>query len=544
MSSPIKVAIIGGVAGGMSAATRLRRLDAKAEITVFERSNYVSYANCGLPYFLGGVIDERDNLLLQTPESLHARFELDVRVNQEISSIDRERKVLTVKNLISGEVFSHDYDYLILSPGASAIKPPISGIENAFTLRTVEDVDRLVSQVAKNPKHVTVIGAGFIGVETAENLRHRGIEVSLIEAAPQVLAPLDVELANLVAKEIREHGVDLHLNAAVTSIAADNVTLNENLKINTELVILAIGVKPETTLAVKAGLEIGSRGGIKVNEFQQTSDACIYAVGDAAEKIDALDNSSTLIPLANIANRHGRVVADHIGGHTVRPVDAIGSAIVKVFDLTVATTGWNERKLKAAGKSFQAIHTHPGSHAGYYPGATSMHIKLIYDPQTLLILGAQAVGQEGVDKRVDVIATAMRAGMQVSELADLELCYAPPFGSAKDPINMLGYIADNMINGSSKTVQWYEIGELQTSGATVIDVRTKKEFDDGHIPNAVNIPVDELRDRLAEIPKSKLIINCQVGQRGHTASMLLNELGYQAANLDGGYITWSDAQTV
>ncbi len=544
MSSPIKVAIIGGVAGGMSAATRLRRLDAKAEITVFERSNYVSYANCGLPYFLGGVIDERDNLLLQTPESLHARFELDVRVNQEITSIDRERKVLTVKNLISGEVFSHDYDYLILSPGASAIKPPISGIENAFTLRTVEDVDRLVSQVAKNPKHVTVIGAGFIGVETAENLRHRGIEVSLIEAAPQVLAPLDVELANLVAKEIREHGVDLHLNAAVTSIAADNVTLNDNLKINTELVILAIGVKPETTLAVKAGLEIGSRGGIKVNEFQQTSDACIYAVGDAAEKIDALDNSSTLIPLANIANRHGRVVADHIGGHTVRPVDAIGSAIVKVFDLTVATTGWNERKLKAAGKSFQAIHTHPGSHAGYYPGATSMHIKLIYDPQTLLILGAQAVGQEGVDKRVDVIATAMRAGMQVSELADLELCYAPPFGSAKDPINMLGYIADNMINGSSKTVQWYEIGELQTSGATVIDVRTKKEFDDGHIPNAVNIPVDELRDRLAEIPKSKLIINCQVGQRGHTASMLLNELGYQAANLDGGYITWSDAQTV
>lgn len=544
MSSPIKVAIIGGVAGGMSAATRLRRLDAKAEITVFERSNYVSYANCGLPYFLGGVIDERDNLLLQTPESLHARFELDVRVNQEITSIDRERKVLTVKNLISGEVFSHEYDYLILSPGASAIKPPISGIENAFTLRTVEDVDRLVSQVAKNPKHVTVIGAGFIGVETAENLRHRGIEVSLIEAAPQVLAPLDVELANLVAKEIREHGVDLHLNAAVTSIAADNVTLNDNLKINTELVILAIGVKPETTLAVKAGLEIGSRGGIKVNEFQQTSDACIYAVGDAAEKIDALDNSSTLIPLANIANRHGRVVADHIGGHTVRPVDAIGSAIVKVFDLTVATTGWNERKLKAAGKSFQAIHTHPGSHAGYYPGATSMHIKLIYDPQTLLILGAQAVGQEGVDKRVDVIATAMRAGMQVSELADLELCYAPPFGSAKDPINMLGYIADNMINGSSKTVQWYEIGELQTSGATVIDVRTKKEFDDGHIPNAVNIPVDELRDRLAEIPKSKLIINCQVGQRGHTASMLLNELGYQAANLDGGYITWSDAQTV
>lgn len=544
MSSPIKVAIIGGVAGGMSAATRLRRLDAKAEITVFERSNYVSYANCGLPYFLGGVIDERDNLLLQTPESLHARFELDVRVNQEITAIDRTNKTLTGKNLISGETFTHSYDFLILSPGASAVKPPIPGIENAFTLRTVEDVDRLVGQVAKNPKHVTVIGAGFIGVETAENLRHRGIDVSLIEAAPQVLAPLDIELANLVAKEIRAHGVDLHLGAAVTNIDLDSVTLNNGLKIATELVVLAIGVKPETTLATQAGLEIGPRGGIKVNEYQQTSDASIYAVGDAAEKIDALDHSSTLIPLANIANRHGRVVADHIGGHAVRPVDAIGSAIVKVFDLTVATTGWNERKLKAAGKSFQAIHTHPGSHAGYYPGAESMHIKLIFDPNSQLILGAQAVGKDGVDKRVDVIATAMRAGMQVSELADLELCYAPPFGSAKDPINMLGYIADNMINGTSKTVQWYEISELQKAGAAVVDVRTKLEFDAGHIPGATNIPVDELRERLTEIPKARLVINCQVGQRGHTASMLLNELGFDAANLDGGYVTWSDGQTV
>lgn len=542
MNSPIKVAIIGGVAGGMSAATRLRRLDAKAEITVFERSSYVSYANCGLPYFLGGVIDERDNLLLQTPESLHARFELDVRVNQEILEIEKDKRILTGKNLATGETSVHKYDYLILSPGASPIKPPIPGIENAFTLRTVEDVDRLVGVVSKNPKHVTVIGAGFIGVETAENLRHRGIKVSLIEAAPQVLAPLDIELANLVAKEIRQNGVDLHLSAAVTEISQSSVTLSSGLKIETELVVLAIGVKPETTLAMKAGLEIGPRGGIKVNEFQQTSEPSIYAVGDAAEKIDALDNSSTLIPLANIANRHGRVVADHICGHTVRTVDAIGSAIVKVFDLTVATTGWNERKLKNAGKAFQAIHTHPGSHAGYYPGAQSMHLKLIYDPESQLILGAQAVGKDGVDKRVDVIATAIRAGMKVSELADLELCYAPPFGSAKDPINMLGYIADNMINGNSKTVQWHEVEQLQNSGALVIDVRTAIEFEAGHIPNAINIPVDELRERISEIPKGQLVINCQVGQRGHTASMLLNELGFTAANLDGGYATWSDAQ--
>ncbi len=542
MKSAIKVAIIGGVAGGMSAATRLRRLDAKAEITVFERSNYVSYANCGLPYFLGGVIDERDNLLLQTPESLHARFQLDVRVNHEITNIDRANKTLSGKNRLTGEEFNHRYDFLILSPGASAIKPPIPGIENAFTLRTVEDVDQLVGKVSKNPKHVTVIGAGFIGVETAENLRHRGIEVSLIEAAPQVLAPLDIELANLVAKEIRNNKVDLHLSAAVTEISQNNVTLNNGKTIATELVILAIGVKPETSLALAAGLEIGPRGGIKVNKYQQTSDASIYAVGDAAEKIDALDQSSTLIPLANIANRHGRVVADHICGHSVRPVEAIGSAIVKVFDLTVATTGWNERKLRIAGKKFQAIHTHPGSHAGYYPGAESMHIKLIFDPITELILGAQAVGKDGVDKRIDVIATAMRAGMKVSELADLELCYAPPFGSAKDPINMLGYIADNIINGNSKTVQWYEVSELQQSGAMVIDVRTQIEFDAGHIPGAVNIPVDELRERLNEIPNGQLVINCQVGQRGHTATMLLNELGYSASNLDGGYITWSDAQ--
>lgn len=543
MNQPKKIAIIGGVAGGMSAATRLRRLDAKAEITVFERSSYVSYANCGLPYFLGGVIDERDNLLLQTPETLHARFDLDVRVGSEIVAIDRASKKIRGKNLLTNKNFEKDYDTLILSPGASPIKPQIQGIEKAFTLRTVEDVDLLVRKVAQNPNHVTVIGAGFIGVETAENLRHRNIAVSLIEAAPQVLAPLDIELANLVATEIRKNNIDLHLSKSVVEISNESVKLADGEIISTDLVVLAIGVKPETRLAEQAGLEIGPRGGIKVNEYQQTSDTSIYAIGDAAEKVDALDHSSTLIPLANIANRHGRVVADHICGHDVRPVDSIGSAIVKVFDLTAATTGWNERKLKQGNKRYQAIHTHPGSHAGYYPGAESMHLKLLFDPSTKSILGAQAVGKEGVDKRIDVIATAIRAGLKVDELSDLELCYAPPFGSAKDPINMLGYIADNMINGNSQTVQWHEVEKLQNEGALVIDVRTETEYALGHIPNALNIPVDQLRERLAEIPKKSLIVNCQVGQRGHTASMLLNELGFVAANLDGGYVTWKDAQS-
>ncbi len=534
-----KVVIIGGVAGGMSAATRLRRLDESLSITVLERSAHVSYANCGLPYFIGGVIDERQDLLLQTPESLHARFSLDVRVNHDVAYIDREngRVIGTVRE--SGEAFELPYDYLILSPGAGPIIPPIPGVETAFTLRTVEDVDRLLAAVSAEPRHVTVIGGGFIGIETAENLRHRGIDVTLVEAAPQVLAPLDIEMALPVVAELQAHDVDVRLNSMMTEISSDCVRLASGECISTELVVLAIGVRPEVSLASTCGLEIGPRGGIKVNDFQQTSDPAIYAVGDAAEKIDALDGSSALIPLANLANRHGRIVADHIAGHPVRAVDAIGTAIVKVFDLTVAATGWNERRLKNAGREFLAIHTHPGSHAGYYPGAEQMRLKILIDPHTHRILGAQAVGKAGVDKRIDVIATAIRGEILAEELADLELCYAPPFGSAKDPVNMLGYVADNLLNGSSTSVQWHELSSLMAAGTPLIDVRTAREYEQGHIPGALNIPVDELRDRLNELPASSVVVTCQVGQRGHTAAMMLRELGIEASNLDGGYRTWS-----
>jgi rhodanese-related sulfurtransferase len=325
----------------------------------------------------------------------------------------------------------------------------------------------------------------------------------------------------------------------MTEISSDCVHLASGECISTELVVLAIGVRPEVSLASTCGLEIGPRGGIKVNDFQQTSDPAIYAVGDAAEKIDALDGSSALIPLANLANRHGRIVADHIAGHPVRAVDAIGTAIVKVFDLTVAATGWNERRLKNAGREFLAIHTHPGSHAGYYPGAEQMRLKILIDPHTHRILGAQAVGKAGVDKRIDVIATAIRGEILAEELADLELCYAPPFGSAKDPVNMLGYVADNLLNGSSTSVQWHELSSLMAAGTPLIDVRTAREYEQGHIPGALNIPVDELRDRLNELPASSVVVTCQVGQRGHTAAMMLRELGIEASNLDGGYRTWS-----
>jgi NADPH-dependent 2,4-dienoyl-CoA reductase/sulfur reductase-like enzyme/rhodanese-related sulfurtransferase len=533
------IVIIGGVAGGMSAATRLRRLDNTAEIVVLEKSGYVSYANCGLPYFVGGVIEEEENLLLQTPESLHARFRLDVRINSEVISIDRANKNVKVKNLISGAINDVAYDKLVLSPGASPIVPPLPGIERGLTLRTVEDVERMVIQVAEKPTSAVVIGGGFIGVEIAENLVHRGIKTSVVEASDQVLAPLDLEMASLVATEMTSHGVDLHLGVSASSIGGKTVTLSSGVELDAELVILAIGVRPEIGLAHDAGLTIGSRKGIQVDQFNRTNDHDIYAIGDAAEKIDALDGSATLVPLANLANRHGRIVADHINGRTVRPVQTIGTAIVKVFDLTIAATGWNQKRLVAQGRQSMAIHTHPNNHAGYYPDAKQMTLKLIFDPISGEILGAQGVGVDGVDKRIDVIATAIRGGITAPELADLELAYAPPFGSAKDPVNMLGYIAENMISGLLKTAQWNEIEAFASQGYQLVDVRSASEFAAGSIPGAVNFPVDQIRDRVGELTNRKILVNCQVGQRGHTATLLLNELGFSAVNLDGGYLTWS-----
>jgi NADPH-dependent 2,4-dienoyl-CoA reductase/sulfur reductase-like enzyme/rhodanese-related sulfurtransferase len=540
-----RIVIIGGVAGGMSAATRSRRLDPDASIIVLERSSYVSYANCGLPYFVGGVIAAQSDLLLQTPESLHARFRLDVRVQSEVIGIDRGAKTLTVRDLATGETYDLEYDYLVLSPGAQPVVPPLPGIELALTLRTVEDVTRIADAVARKPNHAVVIGGGFIGVETAENLIHKGVPTTLVEAMDQVLAPLDPEMALPVADELRRHGVDLRLGVGLSSIqeSADGqtVTLADGSVVAADLVILAIGVRPDTTLAKACDLEVGARGGIKTDAFNRTNDPAIYAIGDAAEKNDALDGEAVLVPLANIANRQGRVVADHINGRPVREVPTIGTAIVKVFDLAVATTGWNEKRLRAAGRDFVILHSHPGSHAGYYPGAESMMLKVIIDPVSHEILGAQGVGREGVDKRIDVIATAIRTGLTAPELADLELAYAPPFGSAKDPVNMLGYMADNILSGLTESVQWNELADRMADGARLIDVRTPGEFNAGHVDGAINIPVDDLRERFAEIPKENVIVTCQVGQRGHTASTLLRELGIKAANLDGGYKTWSNS---
>lgn len=534
-----KIVIVGGVAGGMSAATRARRLDPDASIIVIERSGFVSYANCGLPYYVGGVIADEASLLLQTPESLDARFELDVRVQSEVTSIDRAAKRVSVTNLGTNQTYELEYDQLILSPGAQPVIPPIPGIERAFTLRTVEDVQAIARAVSAQPKSAVVIGGGFIGVESAENLAHRNIPTTIIEAQDQLLAPLDRELAALVHQEVRTHGVALELGSGVTNITETHVELADGRSIEAEFVICAIGVRPDVTLARASDLKIGDRGGIVVNTFGQTSDPAIYAIGDVAEKIDALDGEATLVPLANIANRQGRVAADHIMGRTVRPVSTIGTAIVKVFDLTVATTGWNEKRLRARGAKFQAIHTHPGSHAGYYPGSQQMALKLLVDPDSGLILGAQAVGKDGVDKRIDVIATAIRCELPAPELADLELAYAPPFGSAKDPVNMLGYIAENLLSGFTKNVQWYELPELAASGRVLLDVRTPAEFSAGIIPGAINIPLDELRDRVDEVPAGPVTVYCQVGQRGHTATVFLREKGFDAVNLDGGYKTWT-----
>ncbi len=520
----------------MSAATRMRRLDENAEIIVIERSGHVSFANCGLPYHVGGVIGEREDLLLQTPASLKERFNLDVRVNTEVVSIDRESREVLIRDANGSSTIQ--YDALVLSPGARPVRPPIPGIERALSLRDIEDLDAMVS-AAGGASSVAVIGGGFIGLELAENLRHRGLEVTLIEAMDQVMAPLDPEMADVVQQRLRDNGVDLVLGASVIEIGPAEVTLSSGETRPADLVVAAIGVRPDTDLAQAAGLAVGPRGGIAVDANLRTSDPAIYAVGDAVEKKDALDDSEALVPLANTANLQGRRVADIIAGHQVGDRPVLGTAIVGVFGLHVGVTGWNEKRLRAAGRAYRAIHVHPNDHAGYYPGASRVSIKLLIDAETDAILGAQAVGEGGVDKRIDVIATAMTGGIRASELAELELAYAPQFGSAKDPINMLGYIAENIRDGVTETVQWHQLADVLAAGATVIDVRTPAEFAKGAIPGAINVPLDDLRERYAELPEGRLVVNCQVGLRGHTAARLLTQLGREVANLDGGYLTWA-----
>ena len=539
-----RIVVIGGVAGGMSFAARMRRLDELAEIIVLEKSGYVSYANCGLPYYIGGVIESESSLLLQTPESLFKRFRLDVRTNSEALRIDRQSKQIDVVNHAESRSYALNYDYLILSPGASPIYPRIPGIDRALSLRNVEDVTRILNVVKDQPRTAVIVGGGFIGLEMAENLQRRGVRTAIVEAQDQVLTPLDSEMATAVHRELERNGITLYLGSALASITPDSVILSNNKEIAADLVILAIGVKPETRLAELAGLDIGPRGGIKVDEFNCTSDVNIYAVGDAVEKKDALDGSEVLVPLANIANRQGRVIADRISGRKVRTPNIQGKAIVKVFDLTIATSGWNEKRLAKAKYPYVVIHNHPSSHAGYYPGSQAMNIKMLVDPDTHRILGVQAVGKEGVDKRVDVIATAMRGGITAPELADLELAYAPPFGSAKDPVNMLGYISENVLSGLTPTIQWNQIDEYFSQDFKILDVRTTSEYQRGSLPGAVNLPVDEIRERPTDIPGKKIIVTCQVGQRGHVATRILRQMGYEAINLDGGYQTWSNSPAV
>ena len=537
-TTPTTTVIVGGVAGGMSTAARLRRRDETMEIIVLEASGHVSFANCGLPYHVSGVIPERSSLLLQTPDALRDRFNLDVRVNHRVTAVDRANQTVTVRDETDGREFTQAYDHLVLSPGATPVRPPIPGIERALTLRTVEDVDAIIASLDENVHSVAVVGGGFIGLELAENLRHRDLNVTVLERGDQIMAPLDPEMAALVTDHLREHGVTVETGADATEITADGVRLADGRHIDADLVIAAIGVTPESSLARAAGLKIGERGGISVDDQLRTSDPAIFALGDAAEKRDAVSGEDTLVPLAQTANRHGRLVADIITGRDVSRTATLGTAIVGIFGLAAASVGWNEKRARTAGRDIRLIHVHPVDHAGYYPGAEMLHLKLVVDAATDAILGAQAVGMGGVDKRIDVIATAMRAGLTATDLADLELAYAPQFGSAKDPVNMLGFVNDNIINGE-KTMQWHEVADAVADGWTLVDVRTPEEFDAGTIPGAINLPLDDLRERRDGLAGRRALVFCRVGQRGHVAASLLGQLGVTVANLDGGFLTWS-----
>ncbi|WP_210367222.1 CoA-disulfide reductase [Bacillus sp. REN3] len=540
-----KVIIVGGVAGGATTAARLRRLDEKAEIVMIERGEYISFANCGLPYYIGGIIQERDALLVQTVEGMSKKFNMDIRNLSEVTRIDRERKIVEIKNLRTGETYEETYDVLVLSPGASPIKPPIPGIEEAealFTLRNIPDTDKIKEYVdVRQPKKAAVIGGGFIGVEMAENLWERGIEVTLVEMADQIMAPIDFEMASILHQHLREKGVNLVLEDGVKSFEQNGtlINLNSGKQIETDLIILAIGVAPENNLAKEAELELGLRGAIRVNEHLQTADESIYAIGDAIEVKDYINGQATHIPLAWPANRQGRIVADHINGIDSKYQGTLGTSIAKVFDMTVAATGNNEKTLKRLGIAYDVVHVHPSSHAGYYPGAFPIALKLIFDRETGKIFGAQAVAYDGADKRIDVLATAIKGGMTIFDLPDLELAYAPPYSSAKDPVNMAGYAAKNVAEGLVETVQWHEINDILANGSYLIDVREPIECDMGMIAGSVNIPLGELRDRLSEIPNKEVYVYCQVGLRGYLASRILMQAGFKVRNLDGGYKTYS-----
>lgn len=537
----MKTVIVGGVAGGMSAATRLRRLDEHAEIVVLERGPDVSYANCGLPYYVGGVIADRSALLLQTPESLASRFRLDVRTGHEVIDIDPAARTVTAMRLDDGSLVTEHYDSLVLAVGADSRSAADASGVPTHSLRTLADVDAIESLVEQAGAEASalVVGAGFIGLEAVENLVRRGLRVTLVQRGGQVLSPFDVEMAAPIEAELRAHGVDVRTGVVVEATDDGEVALSDGTVLRPSFVVDASGVVPSTSLAAAAGLRLGPNGGIAVDAQNRTSDPRILAVGDGVEKVDALSGEPAIVTMAGLANRHGRTAADVIAGRDEHNTDALGTAIVQVFGVVAAKTGWSERRLVAEGRPHRVIHTHPSSHAGYYPGAEGMSMKLLVDPESDAILGAQVVGGEGVDKRIDIIAVAMAGGLTASALARLELAYAPRFGSAKDPVNQLGYVADNLRSGTTRAAQWHELDGLLASGATLVDVRSTDEHAAGAIPGAINVPLDELRERIGALPAGPLVVHCQVGQRGHTAARILSQLGRDVVNLDGGYRTWA-----
>ena len=539
----MRVVIIGGVASGMSAAARLRRLDESAEITVYEMSEHVSYANCGLPYFVSDVISRRDNLLLQTPEALWNRFRIRAKVQHMVTAINRDAKTVEVKNLASGEVTQDPYDKLVIATGARPRKLDVPGIERALWLRNVTDADAVKAalQTSENTS-VAILGAGFIGIELAENIRHMGIPVTIIQRSNSILGQFDPEMVQPLQAKLEKHGVQIILNAEADHITKDHVVLKDGRKIDAGLVFTAAGVEPDNTLAREAGLKIGTTGGLWVDEQQRTSDPDIFAAGDAVEKHGQLTGQHSLVPLANLANRHGRLIADVIAGREVKAHAASGTVILGAFGFAVGITGLSERAANKAGIAHKIIHIHPNNHAGYYPGSKRLSIKILFDPATGKILGAQANGEDGVDKRIDVIATAMHGGLTIEDLMDLELAYAPQFGSAKDAINIAGYVGNNVFNGTTPTLQWHELEAARANGAQVIDVRSGGEHGFANIPGTLNIPVEELRDRLSEVQLEDVVVYCQVGQRGHIATQILKANGASVRNLDGGYLTWAEGE--
>lgn len=542
----MKLLIVGGVAGGASAAARARRLSEDAEIILFERGPDVSFANCGLPYYLGGEIRERDKLLVVTPERLRTRYKLDVRVLTSVESIDRSAKKVHARDLVTGQECEESYDKLILAPGAAPIRPPLPGIDSPgiFTLRNLQDIDRIKAKLDQAVRRAVVVGAGFIGLELVENLVRRGITTTVVEVQDQVLPPFDKEMTTPIAVHLAAKGVSLMLGQSAEAFeqASDGlvVHLKSGQRLPAQLVVLGVGVRPENRLAVDAGLEVGPRGGIRVNEHLQTSDPDIYAVGDAIEVKDFVTGEPTQVPLAGPANRQGRIAADHIFGRDAHYRGTQGTAIVRVFERTAALTGASEKVLKRAKRPYRKVYIHPTHHAGYYPGPEAMTLKLLFEPETGKVLGAQAVGGTGVDKRIDVLAVAIQAGMTVFDLEEMELAYSPQYGSAKDPINMAGFVAGGLLRGEHPQV---DVEAVLTpppgNHRFLVDVRTPQEFAAGHLPDAVNIPVDELRSRLAEFPRDgEIAVYCQVGQRGYLATRILRQAGFDAVNVGGGYKTY------